>query len=354
MIKLDYTITSPEERKELVEQILKENPDPTPYYLEKMTDYLVLCMEKQEKKEKRLLTDNRMSTVNKREISYEGLVAQLENGEDGIYNLATNNKNTIFQPKVRITTKDVEEIEPLRQLKTAIKTLEDNLTRAEGKAVYNIKQTLIELRKDQYVIKNAYRQPIIFKKVTKTSTNRPKFDSDEWFTFDKYGDAEIHYKGFSFCDPAVCEAMLCNFAALKARSRGDFDHELYYMVEDFEKLYKRALEEYQPYMRLTECKIDGVQNVEIQQVLQQEFNLNHTSEYISALWRNKIPKIVAKKAEEEYLEWFYLNNVYDGFKRCTRCGCWKPTHNKFFSKNSSSKDGLYSICKKCRNTKKGG
>jgi hypothetical protein len=49
-------------------------------------------MEKQEKKEKAILTENRMATVNKRETSYEGLVSQLENGEDGIYNLMDDSK----------------------------------------------------------------------------------------------------------------------------------------------------------------------------------------------------------------------------------------------------------------------
>jgi hypothetical protein len=37
-----------------------------------------------------------MATVNKREVSYEGLVSQLENGEDGIYNLMDDSKQTIF------------------------------------------------------------------------------------------------------------------------------------------------------------------------------------------------------------------------------------------------------------------
>ena len=31
----------------------------------------------------------------------------MENGEDGIYNLLTNDKNVIFQPKVTITKKDL-------------------------------------------------------------------------------------------------------------------------------------------------------------------------------------------------------------------------------------------------------
>ena len=91
MIKLDYTLESPEERRQLVEQILAETPDPSPQYLETLADYLVLCMEKQEKKERKLLTENRMATVTKRETSFEGLVSQLENGEDGIYNMMTNN-----------------------------------------------------------------------------------------------------------------------------------------------------------------------------------------------------------------------------------------------------------------------
>lgn len=75
MTKLDYTLKSPEERKALVEKIIAETPDITPQYLEALGDYLVLCMEKQEKKERKILTDNRMTTVNKRETSFEGLVS---------------------------------------------------------------------------------------------------------------------------------------------------------------------------------------------------------------------------------------------------------------------------------------
>ena len=53
-------------------------------------------MEKQERKERKILTDNRMTTVNKRETSFEGLVSQFENGEDGIYSLINEDKNMIF------------------------------------------------------------------------------------------------------------------------------------------------------------------------------------------------------------------------------------------------------------------
>lgn len=49
-LKLDYSLETPEERKALVEQILQEDPNPSSAYLEILADYLVLCMEKQEKK----------------------------------------------------------------------------------------------------------------------------------------------------------------------------------------------------------------------------------------------------------------------------------------------------------------
>lgn len=73
-LKLDYTLESPEDRNELVKKILEETPNPASNYLESLADYLVLCIEKKEKKENGLLTDNRMVTINKRETSLEGLV----------------------------------------------------------------------------------------------------------------------------------------------------------------------------------------------------------------------------------------------------------------------------------------
>jgi hypothetical protein len=40
-------------------------------------------------------------------------------------------------------------------------------------------------------------------------------------------------------------------------------------------------------------KIDGMQNIDIQQALQLEFGIKHSVEYISSLWRKKIPNLIA-------------------------------------------------------------
>ena len=347
MLKLDYTLESPEERKELVEKILAETPNPSEAYLETLADYLVLCMEKQEKKERKLLTENRMATVNKRETSYEGLVSQLENGEDGIYNMMTNNKNTIFQPKVMITKQDVEEIPGMQQLRDAIKMWETKLKTTTGREAYIIKSAIIELRKDQYVIKNAYRRPITLTKITR-SKNPIMLDGE--ISLGK--DGQLISSGVTLIDPAVCSAILCNYSKLKQDSYGNFYSDTYFLMESFDKLCDLALGGYPIYEKIVEYKIDGLTNQQIQEKIIDEFDTKYSLEYISALWRKKIPALLASAAEDQYLDYYYLNEEKGKYKKCSKCGQVKLAHNKYFSKNKTSKDGFYSICKQCRNKKK--
>ena len=122
-------------------------------------------------------------------------------------------------------------------------------------------------------------------------------------------------------------------------------------MEDFDKLCDKALTNYPLYDRIVEYKIDGLQNIDIQEKIQMEFGIKHSLEYISSLWRNKIPKLIASTAEDEYLDNYYLNIEKGKYKKCSRCGKIKLAHNKYFSKNKTSKDGFYSICKSCRNSK---
>ena len=124
------------------------------------------------------------------------------------------------------------------------------------------------------------------------------------------------------------------------------------MVKDLQNLIDKTLKEKYPlYYDLMIYKIDGKQNVEIQQLLEQKHGIKHSIEYISSLWRNKIPKLIAEQAKRDYLEWYFTVKEKGKWKRCSRCKEVKLAHNEFFSKNNSSKDGFYSICKCCRNAK---
>ena len=348
MIKLDYTLNTPEERKQLVEKILEENPNPNEKYLEILADYLVLCMEKQEKREKKILTENRLATITKRETSLEGLASQFENGEDGLYDLMVEeDKNVIFKPKIAITKKDLEEIPELQQARDAIHYWEERLKTATGRDAFIIKKAIIDFRKDQYIIKDSIKVPVQIKGM---SPGRFAAKLDGYITFDEQGYCVPH--GVTFVDPKVCSCILCNYTLLKTQCKGAFHTDLWALMFDFDELLRKTLADYPLYNRIVECKIAGMQNIEIQKILEEEFNTTHSIEYISSLWRKKIPQLLASVAEDEYLDYYYLEVEKGNYKKCNRCGQVKLAHNKYFSKNKTSKDGWYSICKECRNKKK--
>lgn len=347
-MKLDYSIESPEERKQLVEQIIAETPDISPQYLEILANYLIYKMEQQEKKEKKIMTDNRLMTINKRETSFEGLAGQLENGEDGIYSLMVeSDKNVLFKPKIGITAEDLAEIPLLKQLHDAIEDVKGMAKRASGKQAALLKKNLIEMHKDQYIIKQAYRRPIIFNKLQHTSMSTIPLEDQSTYN---HATKEIEVRGITLMDPKTVSAILCNYSRLKEDSYDRFSGDTWYLIQDFDNISAAALEHYPLYERLVTLKIDGVQNAEIQLILQQEFGIKYSLEYISALWRNKIPKLIAAAAQAEFYQFEYLRRHLP-MKKCTKCGKLKPRLNFFFSKNSASKDNLYSICKDCRNKK---
>ena len=99
-------------------------------------------MTPEEKKNKNILTENRMITINKRETSMENLVNQFENGEDGFWNIALEeaDKNVLLTKKKTITKKDLDEIQTLKDLKEGIKIIEKAEKEATGKKRYQLKK----------------------------------------------------------------------------------------------------------------------------------------------------------------------------------------------------------------------
>ena len=142
--KLDYSLKTSAERAEFIQNLLPELTKEqlkNKKYIEIMSDYIVSAMTPEEKKEKMILTDNRMITVNKREISFQGLVDKFENGEDGLWNfMIDNDKNILLTHKKEITDIDLENIDSLKDLKESIKIIEKKEKEATGKNKYKFKK----------------------------------------------------------------------------------------------------------------------------------------------------------------------------------------------------------------------
>lgn len=349
-LKLDYTLQDPGARNELVKKIIEQTPPQrlTPKYLQLLANYLVFAMDKEERKKKNIITDNRMVTVNKRETSFEGLVEKFQNGEDGIYNIITNDKNIIFTPKISITEEDIQTIPGMKQLRDAIAQIEAQEKVATGKRRFLLKKQLIEMRKEQYVLKNTFKPPIYCLNATKSFNH---IALEEKISVNEDGSLKIE-GNFSLLNPDHVSAVLCNYSRIKQDCWGQFSSDSYYMIQDLENLVDETLEKDFPlYYDLLIYKIDGKTNEEIQSLLERDYGVRHSVEYISSLWRNKIPKMIAEQARKDWLIWHYTFEEKGQWKKCSRCGQIKLAHNMFFSKNNTSKDGFYSICKDCRNAK---
>ena len=351
MIKLDYTIPSPEERNDLVHDIISDIGEDNLNHkaLEIMADYLVFCMEKEEKRKRKILTDNRMTTVNKRESSLEGIAAKLESGEDGLYKLITNDKNVILTPSTCIEKRDVDEIPMLRQLRETIFGLEKKT--AEGKDAFRLKRMIIELRQDQYIIKNSFRRPIYFLRANRGS-QVIDWDSDTGYENANGDYVNVSENRLDLTNYLHVSAVLCNYTLLTQKTADEFNSETRWMLKSLEDIIEDTLPiKYPMYYDIVIWKIDGKSNLEIQDLLDLKYGTTHSQEYISSLFRNKIPKVIAEAVKEQWVIWFYSNKAKGEWKTCTRCGETKLAHNRFFSKNKTAKSGFYSICKVCRNSK---
>lgn len=348
MTKLDFDVETIEERLAIVNKILEENPEPNEHYLDVMANYLITPIDKLEKQEqKKLITsENRKETFKKNEISYEGLAASLESGEDGIYNLMGDTRRaTKKNAKRPISQQDIDDIPDLKQLRESIEFWLRVGSNAVGKRAYMIRQFIIDMRQFQYEIRDSFKRPIIFKNITPIRYTC-KMHEDFWVE----PDGIVRYEGVSLCNPKVCSMVLCNYSRLKQEGWDDLEGDMYFFMGAFDKYCGLALRDEPILEQIVIDKIDGLQNSEIQEHLDRTFGMSYSTEYISSLYRNKIPKLIASAAEDDYIQEWFLNHEKGIYKKCSRCGQTKLAHAKYFSKNSTSNDGFYSICKDCRNS----
>lgn len=339
MIKLDYSINDVNKRKEIVDKYVAEHPNISDYQLEILSDYLVLCLSNEEKRSKEILTPNRMVTINKRETSFQGLVENLESlelGEDKIYGLIKNDKNIIFQPKYSITKKDIKTMPELKQLKEIINKQEKQLEGAQGKKAYLLKKGLIEMRKDQYIIKNSYQKIMKPNKLTHEITDNDK--------------SLLIYT--SLTNRNDCLQLMNNYYELKSQYANACSSDAWSVLQDFDNIKESVLKDFPIYQDIFELRARKYKNKEVAAIIKNKYNEEYSPESISNIWCRKIPRMIVKEAENRYLDYYYLNVAKGKYKKCSRCGEIKLAHPKFFSTNKASKDGYYSICKECRRRKR--
>ena len=104
------------------------------------------------------------------------------------------------------------------------------------------------------MVKDAYRNPVICRNLTRSRKPGLPLDGEIWLNKDGYCESS----GIELVNPEVCSAILCNYHQLKWTSKGHFDADTWYLMEDFDRVCERALAEYPLYKKIVECKVDGI------------------------------------------------------------------------------------------------
>ena len=330
-LSLDYQCHDPLERKHIVDSICEAHGNElTPKQMETLSNYLVECMTKNQKKEKTILTENRLATIAKRETSLEQLMSKFENGEDGFYQLVRQDRTMrLSPPTVRITEKDRTEIPLLNDLKTDIATL-----RALPHKNRVIQQAIIDLSRTQYIIKDAYRQPI-HTNTLNTAAFAPGPAQTDW----------------DLTDPKQVAAILHSYSLLRRQAENTkLESPLYWTLDELDRYIAAALSPV--FKTVLQGRIDGLTNKGVGQLLWEKFHIKYSNEYISTLFNKKIPQLIAQEAYKQAVLYHYTYEEKGQWKKCGRCGQIKLMHPLFFSRNPGTKSGYYSICKECRNKKR--
>ncbi len=352
MTKLDYSLKTTQERLALVNQIINESKDPIrPQYLTYMSDYILFINDKEQtikerKEEHPILTKNREKTINKRQISFEEIISNLENGEDGLYSMITNDKNQIMDPKDPLTKEDIEQSPQLKEFLDIISELQQQFNKATGQRKFALKKQIIETWQQIYIIKAASKGNVSKGRTPSQVRNMAHMPLHEHISIGEdllpHSDCVI-----SLFNPDHVSFLLCYYPQLKEECYDDLDSDMHWLLIDLEDLAEKALEKHPLLWDLLVLKTDGLTNEEIVRAIDRDYGVIHTEQYYSTLWRKRIPKLIVEEAQKQFINNYYFNHVYCEYIKCGRCGEYKLAHPLFFSSNTN-KNGYYSICKECR------
>ena len=106
----------------------------------------------------------------------------------------------------------------MQQLRATIGVWEAALPHAVGRDAFIIKRSLIEMRKDQYVIKASNTPIINVTHLTRAAYSPPLDSSEIWDPL----AARVDFQGITFLDKKVCCYILCNYSQLKQGSYDQF------------------------------------------------------------------------------------------------------------------------------------
>lgn len=390
--KLCYDNNLVSERTELTSEIICENIEDivsswetmsTATQLEFLASYILFAPELKEqiKKEKQISLEGQKKTYRRKDnLSIEDLHTNPAFDEN---RLSEIKRSLYTKPKPQICRVKDADVPGLCELWEVIDALDHVLKVNTGKEVdekvkkmssletYRLRHMLIELRREQYVIKDMFK-PVICKN---GSPIPPKphytFEADtgyvrgdnraqheyvaykvshqlcdvEALSSFNWEYVEVSENTFCLTNPLHIYALLSEYSYYKQSCWDDLNSELRTLIMTVEEIIDQMDWEKTRWHILMR-KIDKVTNDEIVKELRELYGISYNVNYISTIWKNEICADISAHAQLMEDKWKYKDDE-SRWKICRECGEKLLKDNRFFVKKCNSKDGLASRCKKC-------
>lgn len=410
---LDYNIDRDIDRVAAVKDILdKLEKDPPPNDLEQMGTYILYGKDENGQNAAQrgeMITGNtRYNSYRKKEDKNASLDTMLENPmidqqefrPPNVRDVYTKKTTTITRPKYDKKTGALidpgDSVVPgMTELWECIDHLDHRIHVLEGKIppnendtifdnpyrLYQLKHTLIDLRRHQYYLKDSYNPPIYFFNVDHP---RPQFydwtcDSFYWISRtewqrrvdnallhtisknindyetrknEKTGEIEVKWivrrHTFDWENPSHIRALINNYDLLYNQLHEKLDTYGRTLIFDFERYREMAhLSPVREY--LLNKKIARTPYPQILEELQAKYGLKYNENHLCMIYAREIPEKIATAAKCDRM---IAEAGPDNLKRCYTCKRFLPRNSLFFSRNRSRRDGYSSNCKECEKLKR--
>ena len=401
MLKLDFSIEGSADRSAFVNAFFNANPDykPTQSELETLSNYILYGKD-----------SDGTSVVDRKEVDietkYKSYTKRKAESLDELMDTPGFNENTIVTKyvyrhpkpdKIDRTNEADAAIPGMKELWRAIDRIAyilgvcngsveqdpDNPIKVEDYSqtdLYKLKHNLIDLRKQQYVLRESNRptehtfNPNVHKGSCGESTQDPINWEDYWFyplglkqmppdnrfefprdyekklsPWDRFQNLDgICARGKQIIDFTNSEHiyLLCKqFQDLSVAAEQDHDG-LCKAILDTLEFYMRFANLTESRQVIWELKCAQWNNGTIRKLVNEQFGTSYNENYISTLFKQNICGDIAEAAQLHYD--YFLNRDNDSaWKICSHCGKEKLRDTREFMRKAKSSDGLASRCKKC-------
>lgn len=346
-MNLDYNLTEDSERMALVREVCdRRHAKFSNYDLERMADYLLRTREsgttsKEHAKEYPVTTHNRNVTHSARNVSLDGMGDAIE------FFVGDSAPSRTFTPVLDpITEEDVIRVPGLAENRVVEAKLREAVSNATGHKRKQLKSQLIEIWREAYFLRSLHRGVDPGKSASKTVRDVAHLRLDGDVVLDEDGYPK-DLSPVSLMEPAHVSYILQWYAALRKETWCDLNSDMKWLLVDFAALVRRTFPPRTPLHDLAALRAAGYQLKDIPPVMSRLHGIDKNANQWNYVLTHTVSNAIARRAQREWLFWYYSNVEYGEWKRCGRCGKWKPLHPMFWTRDGGK---FYSICKSCRKT----